>query len=133
MTTTIHPLYVKGLVATASGGLLHRFIIGNNDIMQNVYFGASTGLGISVGSYLGSQTPDTSMIGDSEGLYKGKSLVTRALEIGVGSASTILISKYLTKQDNSSMISKVGIVVLSDIISELASDYYAGLPIAYLQ
>ena len=101
-------------------------------MMQNVYFGVSTGLGIGLGSYIGGMIPP--VIPDSAGLYTGSAVQTRVVEVGGGLAATYVISKYMTKQNNNtSLTSKILVVLATDFISEYIADYATSQPLAYLQ
>ena len=130
--TTISPLYIKGASAVVIAGVLDRFICGETDMMQNAYFGVSTGLGIGLGSYISSMIP--AILPDSSGLYTGSALQSRVIEVGGGLAATYVVSKYMTKQNNNiSLSSKVLVVLATDFISEYIADYATTQPLAYLQ
>ena len=88
--TTISPIYIKSASAIVIAGVLDRFICGEQDMMQNAYFGVSTGLGISLGSYISSMVP--AILPDSAGLYTGSALPSRRLSCD---RSWRWISRYL--------------------------------------
>ena len=125
MTSTITPIFIKTGVAAISAAVLDRFICGEQDMYQNMYFGLSTGAGVGIGSYISSVTPpfipdDTS----SSKLYTGQGIMDRAFEIGGGVAAGFIFSKYMTKNSiNVPMTTKLLVAVASDFLAEYAKDY----------
>ena len=131
-SSSISPIYIKTGIAALAGAVLDRFVCGEQDMMQNVYFGLSTGVGVGVGSYISSLTP-AFLPNDPNGLYTGRGVMDRTFEIGGGVASTYIISKYLTKDNyNTSITTKLLVVVASDFIAEYAKDYLTTQPMAFL-
>lgn len=129
---SISPIYIKTGVAAVAGSALDRFVCGTTDMTQNAYFGASVGLGVGVGSYISSLTP-AMLPNDPNGLYTGKGVMDRTFEILGGTASSYIISKYLTKQNNnSSMTTKLLCIVASDFIAEYTTDFVLARPMQYL-
>ena len=133
-TSMMSPMVVKTGVAAVAGAALDRFICNEQNAMQNVYFGVSVGAGIGLGSYLASVIPDTNLIADDpSGMWKGKSVISRVLEVGSGTASAFIISKYMIKNNmNTPITTRLLCVVASDILAEVVSDYVFQQPIAYL-
>ena len=134
MTSTISPIYIKTGIASLAGAVLDRFVCGEQDMMQNVYFGLSTGVGVGVGSYISSLTP-AFLPNDTSGsnLYTGKGVMDRTFEVGGGLASSFIISKYITKDNNNCpMTTKLLVVVASDFIAEYAKDFLTTQPMAFL-
>jgi hypothetical protein len=72
--SNISPIYIKTGIASLAGAVLDRFVCGEQDYMQNVYFGLSTGVGVGVGSYISSLTP-AFLPNDPNGLYTGKGVM----------------------------------------------------------
>lgn len=131
-SSSISPIYIKTGVATLASAVLDRFVCGEQDYMQNAYFGVSTGLGVGIGTYISSLTP-AFLPNDPNGLYTGQGVMDRAFEIGGGVAGTYVISKYLTKDNyNTSITTKLLVVVASDFIAEYAKDYLTSQPMAFL-
>ena len=134
MTSTISPIYIKTGVAAISGAVLDRFICGEQDMYQNLYFGLSTGAGVGIGSYISSLTPaflpdDTS----GSNLYTGRGVMDRTFEIGGGLATTYIVSKYINKNSyNCPITTKLLVAVASDVIAEYAKDYFTTQPMAFL-
>ena len=130
-SATISPIFIKSSVGALSAAILDRIVIGEQDMTQNAYFGISVGAGLAVGSYISSLTP--ALLPDSAGLYTGKGVMDRTFEVIGGTASSYIISKYMTKNETGSMTSKILVVVASDFIAEYISDYITSQPLAYLQ
>ena len=130
-SASISPIFIKTSVGAVAAAVLDRFIIGEQDMTQNAYFGVSVGAGLGVGSYISSLTP--AMLPDSAGLYTGQGVMDRSFEVLGGVASSYIISKYMTKNETGSITSKLLVVVASDFIAEYVKDYITTAPLAYLQ
>lgn len=122
---------VKGASAVAISVLLEKFVNGNNDYMSTAKFGLATSAGILAGQLVSSSIP--SFIPSVKGVYDGKSLLERVVEIGAGAGSGHVFNTYLFKNDYnpSDMPKKLGLIALTDILSEYASDYVNGQPLSY--
>ena len=129
-SATISPVFIKSSVGAVAAAVLDRFIIGEQDMAQNAYFGVSVGLGLGVGSYISSLTP--AFLPDSPGLYTGQGVMDRAFELLGGTASSYIVSKYMTKNETGSITSKLLVIVGSDVIAELIKDYITTQPVQYL-
>ena len=55
--SSMNPLYIKAGSSVAISAVLDRFILGEQEINKNLYFGLATGAGVASGSYLSSITP----------------------------------------------------------------------------
>ena len=129
-SASISPIFIKTSVGAVAAAVLDRFIIGEQDMTQNAYFGVSVGAGLGIGSYISSLTP--AMLPDSAGLYTGQGVMDRAFEVIGGTAASYIVSKYMTKNETGSMTSKLLVIVASDFISEMTKDYLTTQPLQYL-
>jgi hypothetical protein len=130
-SSTVSPIFIKVAVAGLSASVLDRFVLGEQDMTQNIYFGVSTGAGVGIGSYIASLTP--ALLPDNPDMnYTGLGVMQRSFEVLGGLAGGIAVDKYLSKEDNSSLVSKVGVVLLSDFIAEYVKDYITSAPLQFL-
>lgn len=110
---------VKPVVAGISAGAMDHLVMKNPDLKRCALFGGAVGLGIMlvspvemiVSPYFPTNTP----MG-----HIGKALEGRIVEVACGSASAYALNRFVLKNEYTSqdLLYKVGIVALSDIISE---------------
>ena len=131
MSTSMNPLYIKAGSSIAISAVLDRFILGEQDMTKNLYFGLATGVGVAAGSYLSTITPAL-LPDDASGLYTGKSVMSRVFEIGGGVGSTVILENYITKSSQSSLTGKLLVVFVTDFASEYLTDYLTTKPLSYL-
>lgn len=124
---------VKGGTALILGGLADRYFYGNDNMQSNAMFGAATAAGITIGGLIGNQL-QSNFIPDSPGLYSGKLLSTRLIEVTSGIASTYVLNKFVLKNtyDGNSFMGKIGAVAAIDFGSEYISDYIVGNALGFL-
>jgi hypothetical protein len=65
-------------------------------------------------------------------LFSGKTLEHRLIEVGLASGSAVLINKFAFSVPNKSLMTQIGIILLSDFVSEYVADYAKSKPLAYL-
>ena len=65
-------------------------------------------------------------------LGNGKGLEQRILEIGAGSGVSYAVNTYVLKNTSyrEEMLQKFGVIVVADLVSELASDFLACRPLS---
>ena len=130
-TSSMNPLFIRSAVSAGVAGLLDRFVCGEENLMQNVYFGVANGAGSAVGSYISSLTP--AMLPDSTtGLYTGKGVMDRSMEILGSTAGSFILSKYMTEGKSCSMTMKILVSVASNFIGEYSADFVSNQPLLYL-
>ena len=131
MSSSMNPLYIKAGASVAISAVLDRFVLGEQEITKNLYFGLATGVGVAAGSYLSSITPAL-LPDDASGLYTGKSVMSRVFEIGAGVGGVVVLDNYITKSNQTSLTGKLLVVFVTDFASEYLTDYLTTQPLAYL-
>ena len=127
-----NPKLIKGASAFAISSVADRLILKNDNMMQNATFGAAVAGGIIGGQILGDQIP--AMLPDSAGLYQGKLVVQRVVEIGTGSVAAYLLNSVVFKNDfnKGAYLYKFGVIIAADVVSEYITDYVLGTSLGYL-
>ena len=123
--------YIKPLVGGAVAAGLDNMWLMNKNTTANMYFGASVAIGLFASQIIEPLMPQIIPVSV---LSNGKTIEDRILEIGIGSASSYVLNKYILKNDYNinDMYKKLAIIAASDIAGEYASDYMAGRSLSYL-
>ena len=129
-----NPLVLKGASSFAYSFLFDKFLFKNEDMKQNAIFSAATTGGLLLGQVLGNSLPPMGILPDQQGLYTGKLLSQRVIEVSVGVTSGYLINSYVfaNDYDRSAWMKKVGTILLVDVLSEYTVDYVLGNNLGYL-
>jgi hypothetical protein len=120
----------QGIVAS----LADRFVMGNPDMKQNMIFGASVGVGNSLGDLVSISFASTgeSLFGDSPGLYTGSTLTMRLLEVGASTGIAYGLNKYgLLNDFSNDMYKKIGVIVASSVAGTYMFQYIQGKALDY--
>ena len=128
-----NPLVIKGISAFGYSFLIDKFVFQNEDMKQNLTFSAAVAAGVLVGQTLSKTIVTSGLLPDQEGLYNGKLLSQRIIELTSGVASGYLINSYVfnNEYDRSSWMKKVGAILLVDVASEYTTDYVLGNNLGY--
>ena len=118
---------LKAITAGAVVVAADKFILKQSNMQSSLYFGAAAAAGIYFSGNLAKMLPDMSSMGAT------KTVGTRLVEVGAGSGASILINKYVLNNDynTTQIMTKVGVVVLADVIGEYVSDYNNGRELSY--
>ena len=121
----------KPVIAGVVASLLDRYWLKIPDTKQNAIFGISVALGTAGGDYIGDFAP--AILGDTQ-LYSGKVLSQRLTEITFGAGTGYVLNRFILKNDftPSQMYQKLGVVVVSQVVSEYATDYFSNRTLSYL-
>ena len=126
-----NPLFLKGTSSFAYSFLIDKFVFKNDSLSQNAIFGAGVTSGLLIGQSLGAYIPE--ILPDQAGLYSGKLVSQRVVEISVGATTGYIINAYVFKNDydRSSWMKKIGTILLVDVLSEYTVDYLVGNNLGY--
>jgi len=102
-----------------------------NILTRNLTFGAIVGGSIYASNYIAPSFTHMVPIPDTA-LFSGKTLEHRLVEVGLASGSSLLINKFALNVTNRSLLTQLGIIVLTDVVSEYIADYAKSKPLAYL-
>jgi hypothetical protein len=130
LTTQIVKPVITGLYA----GLLDRYLINNDNLMQSIYFGGVVGAGVIVGTNISEFVPIPNVLPNNN-TVSGKTLEVRAIEIGgtfVSAYGLDFVTNSYT-MPNYNLFQKVGIIVLADVLGELTTDFINDQPFSYLK
>jgi hypothetical protein len=142
-SSLVQSLASKPLIAGIFAAVADRLVMGEQDMMSNVKFGAVVGVstiaGDAVGAYLGDSLGNTASSGaGSDGTFfsvSGTTVLQRAMEIGVSSGVAYAINKYALKNDvdfTKSMYMKLAIIGSSQWAADYVMDYIQVRPLSYL-
>jgi hypothetical protein len=130
-STTVSPLFIKSASSALVAVVLDRYILGEQDMYQSVYFGVATGLGVGAGYGLAQYIP--ALIPNNPDLnFTGQGLMERTFEIGGSLGATYVLDQYLSKPDNASLTSKLLVALASDFAGEYIKDWVTTAPLVYL-
>ena len=128
--------FIKSISAGVLAAGLDNYInysgtIAPGVISQNLTFGALVGGSVYASNYIAPSFTHMVPIPDTA-LFSGKTLEHRLIEIGLASGSAVLINKFAFGVPNKSLMTQIGIILLSDFVSEYVADYAKSKPLAYL-
>jgi len=122
------PTFIKGVSSVVIASIADKYVLGIDNSMENVKFGAAVGAGIAIGNMIGSQVP--SVIQDTE-YYNGKTIAQRSFEVIFGTAASYALI-YATNNQYGDFYSRVGVVVATDFVSEYITDFFIGNQLSFL-
>ena len=110
---------LKPVVAGAICVAGNQFVLGETNMVSNLYFGAAVaggiGLVLTVEPFVQKMMPTSTPLGNV-----AKTLESRVIEIALGSGAVYALNKYVLKNDfqPSQYMHKVFLIGASDVISE---------------
>ena len=122
------PIIAGGLCVIAD-----HYVMGVSDWQSNLKFGAAVAGGTAVIGTVSNQILDAlPNMGGMSGVYNGKTIVQRVLEIGGGSVGAYLVNRFVFNNDfqYSQAWKKVGIVAASQLVAEYYMDASTGAEIS---
>ena len=128
--------FIKSISAGVIAAGLDNYLnyngtIASGVLTQNFSFGTLVGGSIYASNYIAPSLTHMVPIPDTA-LFSGKTLEHRLIEIGLASSSATIITKFGFNQPNTTVLSQVGIILLSDVVSEYIADYAKSKPLSYL-
>ena len=128
-----NPMFIKGISAFGYSFLIDKFVFQNEDMTQNATFSAAVAGGIIAGQVAAKTIVTSGLLPDQEGLYNGKLLSMRMVELTVGATSGFLINSYVlnNEYDRSNYMKKLAAIIAVDIASEYTVDYVVGNNLGY--
>ena len=123
---------VKGASAFAISFAIDNLFFKNSDLKQNAMFASATTIGIIGGGLIGSKIPE--FLPDSQGLYNGKLLSQRIIELTTGVTTSYCVNKFILNNDYDSTMwmEKLIAIGATDFAAEYAADYITGSALGYL-
>ena len=116
---------LKPLVAGVVCGAGNQLILGDTNLVSNVYFGGAVAAGIAcvstvepfVQQYMPTSTPLGAM---------SKTLESRVMEIALGSASVFALNKFVLKNDMqpSQYLHKLFLIAAADVVAETVCELF---------
>ena len=129
-----NPMLLKGASAFALSLAVDKFVFGNENLSQSAMFAGAVTVGIVGGQMVAEKAITTGLIPDSAGLYEGKLLSQRLLELTIGVGAGYAVNAFVLKNDynNNDWLKKIGAIIVIDVLSEYSKDYIMGSSIGYL-
>ena len=129
-----NPTMIKGASAFAFALAADKFVFGNENLYQSATFAGAVTVGIVGGEIIAQKAVTSGMLPDSAGLYEGKLLSQRLLELTIGVGAGYLVNTFVLKNDynNNDWLKKIGTILVIDVLSEYSKDYVMGSTIGYL-
>ena len=116
---------LKPAVAGAICVVGNQFILGETNMMSNLYFGGAVAAGIgavsTVEPLVQRAMPTSTPLG-----HVAKTLESRVIEIALGSASVFALNKWVLKNDYqpSQFLNKLFLIAASDVVSESVMELF---------
>ena len=129
-----NPMLLKGGTAFALSLAVDKFVFGNENLQQSAMFAAAVTVGIVGGQIVAEKAITTGLIPDSAGLYEGKLLSQRLLELTISVGAGYAVNALVLKNDynTNDWLKKIGAIIVVDVLSEYSKDYIMGSTIGYL-
>jgi hypothetical protein len=134
MSTATYKALLCGGISAAMNTLILK-----EDVMSSIKLGAAVTVGDLAGQYLGAAAIIPVLIPDSSsGLWSGAVVQNRIYEIAGEYAGCYVASTYLGQYGNfgsfqqSSNISKIGMLLISDVAATYLSEFLAGQNESYI-
>jgi hypothetical protein len=121
---------VVGLIA----GALDKFYLNEKVVTRSLYFGAAVAVGNYSAEYIAPLVNILPIPTINKGLYDGKTLMDRIVEVGASSATAYILNKYLLRNDPyvNEMMTRVAVIAVSDVAGTYIVEYLNNKPLAYL-
>ena len=121
---------LKPIVMGATIVALDKFVMKNQNMNECLYFGLAGAVGAYGGAMVAKAMPLPLPSGE---YFDGKTLEMRIAEIGIGAGVGYALNRYALKNDfnQKNMLNKLGILAVSDFISEYAVDYLQGRSLSF--
>jgi phage shock protein PspC (stress-responsive transcriptional regulator) len=128
--------YLKPLIAGVVAGVAEHYLLGQSFVQNNFYFGASVAIGTWLSQLIAPAVVSMVPQIGSDTLMNTKTVAVRLSEIGLGAGSSYAVNKFILKNDFSRSMDetnrKIGVIALSDFVSEYATDFIFGSELNYL-
>ena len=131
-------MLIKPVVSGVVASVLDMKLLGETNSRKSMAFGAAVALGVGVGERLSVFAPQFEL----GFISNGKAVESRVMEWVLASGGAYAVNKYAFSNDPIDMRNaafwksvgkKVGVIVLSDIAGEYASDFFNSRPLAIFQ
>ena len=123
MSLTVKNMFGHAILKPVTAGLIcgigNQFILGETNMVSNLYFAGAAGAGIALVStaepIFQKMMPTSTPLG-----HVAKTLESRVIEIALGSGAVFALNKYVLKNDYqpAQFMHKVFLIAASDVISE---------------
>jgi hypothetical protein len=125
---------IKPVAAGVSAYLLNRFLLGDSNNFRSIVLGMETASGVVIGTNIAPLIPLPHLNLGISSTISEKMVETRVIEVGSTIAGTMASDLLLfgNTSINSDLARKAGIVVLADVLGELAVDMIENKPFSYL-
>jgi hypothetical protein len=133
-STTFSPLIIKSLSNVVISASLDRLVNKNTDLSKNLMFGVQSSIGLYGGnilaSYLGPDPlPFLTDTTNNPPYFTSGGLAMRGGEIAGSALGVIYLNKFFGTVNNQQQFNQtIGILAVSDVLSEYASQYLTGNP-----
>jgi hypothetical protein len=129
-----NPVMIKSLAAFGLALAGDKFVMGNDNLQSSAIFAASVTGGIIGGQLIAEKAITSGLLPDSAGLYEGKLISQRLLELTIGVAAGYFANSIILKNDynRNDMLKKFALIASVDVLSEYATDYFLARNVGYL-
>ena len=129
MSLTAKNLFGHAILKPAVAGAIcvagNQFILGETNMMSNLYFGGAVAAGIgavsTVEPFIQKAMPTSTPLG-----HVAKTLESRVVEIALGSGTAFALNKYVLKSDYqpAQFLNKFFLIAAADVISESVMELF---------
>ena len=129
-----NPILIKGASAFVYAMLADKFLLNNTNLQSSAMFAGATTAGIIAGQIIAEKSVTSGILPDSAGLYEGKLVSQRLLELTLGIGASYGINMFVLKNDYNinDFLKRIGIIAVVDVAAEYTKDYFLGQSIGYL-
>ena len=133
-STSNSDFIIKPLSTAAVAVAIDQFILKESNMQKSMYLGASAGLGVAAGGFVGSMIPPMNF-GQQAYFGNGKGVSQRIAEIGLGTGAAFVLNTYVLRNTSfrDNYMNQIGTIIAADLAGEYISDYVAGRPLAIFE
>lgn len=126
-------LFIKPLAVAVCAAAGDKFILGEQNMQRNMYFGASAGLGVAVAMTVAPMIELEKLLPSNTAGMSARTLELRLLEIGGAVGVGFALNRFVLNNDPYAFIqpNKLFVLAASEVAGELITDFISGRKIDY--
>ena len=137
-TSSSNPMLTPTLIKSAAVfGLsvaVDKFIFKNDNMTQSAIYAAANTASLIGGEMIAQKAITSGFMPDQAGLYTGKLISQRLLEVSTGVAGGYILNRFVLKNDynGNDFLKRLGAIAVIDVLAEYTKDYVLGTTVGYL-
>lgn len=124
---------LKPILTGVIAGLADKYINNNNNNTELMYLAGSVAVGVYTSQMIAPLVPSIPTM--ESPLYNGKTVMTRTIEIGSGTAVSYGVNKYLANNEKyeGQWAKKMVLIGGADFVAEYLTDYLQGRELSFFK